>query len=713
MSKAKFSTLLLFVVLVGVASPAFRANAQVGDGGLSLEDPAAIDQALGGALGAMREMSGGETLANVLSLILGQMFEGVKEEKSTLPGTYVFHATETKTQTFPAKEVWSDFEPGTWEEVLWGWELEEAFNYYLTTLHPELGEEGIPYAVINRTVGDDINITYTIGVDVTVILYDADESFINAVSRIIRALEAAANAQNDQEAMEQLVGAFSYFLIHINDVITGDELLVINPTHFENIVVEGTYGEEHLLYYVNSTDSRIPIPGDVVAALLADAQAAGDKDLEWVINGGVPLGVHKVGWSTFSFDLLQLWMKRFHLEIDFGPLTEAINEGREITNPFEIFKGMDVEFYFVSHHLVNPVLYNDTNDNHLIDVWYTNLTYPNGTVVTVEDSSGKTPVKKILSEEVKYVLGLKSVDPVNPWTTTEPTVTTGEDGRKQIQWGVSLNNPNITWVPVWVDDESWAWSHPTQQATIDHISLGFTFVPGENIQLNDTETGEPTGMIGKDVKIKLDQEWGAWSDVPAELDGLDLSVVFVSTLLHFRFNVEAGVADEISQEKLLQGNETYEQAEGYFTFGRDAYVKDDTGEKNPMLGKVDIAGPDYQQYEKDDTSTLVGNYSAQTQIIPWALFEGRAKAGETRVYTDNQQDSYSVDAFVQLDVSAMLYAVNYYSFDGTGDYIVHDPTFSMFLTFPEESVIAIIVIFAVVALVGVAAVLITRAKDNR
>jgi len=47
----------------------------------------------------------------------------------------------------------------------------------------------------------------------------------------------------------------------------------------------------------------------------------------------------------------------------------------------------------------------------------------------------------------------------------------------------------------------------------------------------------------------------------------------------------------------------------------------------------------------------------------------------------------------------------------TGDEIVHDPTFSVFITTTNPGVIAIILVIGAVGLAGIAAVLITKKKN--
>ncbi|MHA1731737.1 MAG: hypothetical protein ACTSU5_07320 [Promethearchaeota archaeon] len=728
MTKTKFSVLLIAMMFVGVVAPAYAVTAKDAPGGSTQDGMPEegvgeenVTRGVGAMLDSLRGQEGGDMIGNVFSILLGQMFTGIKEVEETIPGTYVFHAHENRTVLKDADlgQIDPRFQPGNSSEIVWLVDYMDEFQNNISD------SNAVPYVVVNRTIYGQVNITYIMGVAVTVIIHDADGSFIRAISKVINAISKVNEDSGSEEAVKGLVSAFAYFFIHINDIITGDELLVVNPTHYEQVTIKGNYSESHHFYYANGSAFDNSMPQSAIQHLNETYVNHTDMDkndhfLDWMINSKYMVpnidenATREINWAGFSFDLMQLWMKKFHISIDFGELASAMQGDSKASGDaeaFNIFKDFEIEYYTISHHLVNPVLYDDVNDNHLIDVWYANATYPNGTLITVNDTTG-TPkiVKKILSNEVKAVLGLKKLQTVNPWVVGEPTVI-DNDGKPAVRWNITLNDPEVFWVPVHVSTEDWAWSLPTQSSTIGDISLGFTFTPGDDIPLMDVETGEETGITGKNMTVKLDQTWGKWSNPPSgELGNVDFAVVFFSTVTHFHMGFNSTTGDEVPEEKLIQGNQTYDQSKGEFTFGRDAYLKDDSGKKNPILGKVDIAGPEYQQYS-DETTYITK--PAQTQTIPWALFEGKAEGGATYSDTNNQEESYSVDAFVQIDVNMMVYSVNYYTFDGSGQKIVHDPTFSVYMTFPTQSFVAWIVVIAVVGLVGVAALLITRRKENR
>lgn len=727
MSKVKAVMILIAMMFVGLVGPVIPAvgEEQSPDPNKATED--GMDTTIGMALNDFRSIEGGDALANVFAILFGQMFDSVKEATPDAKGTYVFHAVQENTTTTPLKDL-MDVQSGSWAEMIFLPEYQDEFEEIM-------GDDSvIPYAIVNRTIGDDLNVTYTIGVSVTCIIYDADNSLIEGVQRLIHAFERVQEIQVEAEAgritqeqagaqtVEVLAPALLYFLIHINDLITGEELIIVNPVHYETMKINGTYGETHTLYYQNGTAHRNEVNQTVIDQLNALAVANNDEYLEWVLNGGVPEDIHTVGWTTFSFSLLQLWLKTFHLEINMGALADTI-QGKQTTEGnatgFAIFQGMDIEFFLITHTMVTPLLYDDVNTNKLIDVVYEDLLYENGSAVTYTDSSDVAKnVSVPISNEVKYRVGLKRLDEANPWMVMAPQI--AADG-SEVKWGVTLNNAVISWIPIGSNPEEWGWASPDEEVTISEISLGFTFTPGEEEIIRDVDTGDPTGIEGREAKIKLDQTYGSWNytgaatpTVPPDFTNLDLSVVFFSTVFHFQFNAEATtgtdkVEEMVSKNPLLE-NGSYSKESGELTFGRNA-TEMEGGVAHPMLGRVDIAGPNYTQY--DANGVAIDTYAAQTQIVPIALFEGRAEGGNAMIDESKPENSYSVNAFASVDVSTMFYAINYYTFsDHPALKIVHDPTFSVYMTFPSKTYWAIIIIFGVVALVGIAALLITKKKNS-
>ena len=82
---------------------------------------------------------------------------------------------------------------------------------------------------------------------------------------------------------------------------------------------------------------------------------------------------------------------------------------------------------------------------------------------------------------------------------------------------------------------------------------------------------------------------------------------------------------------------------------------------------------------------------------------------------DTAEDNFGGDVNAEAQVNVLLYAVCYPDFNGTGQGIWHDPTFSVYMVFtPEEPEFwALILLIAGIGLAGVATVLIKRRKDSK
>jgi hypothetical protein len=129
------------------------------------------------------------------------------------------------------------------------------------------------------------------------------------------------------------------------------------------------------------------------------------------------------------------------------------------------------------------------------------------------------------------------------------------------------------------------------------------------------------------------------------------------------------------------------------------------------LDFVNISGP-YYEIGMDRPSAI--KYDASTNILPLMLWTWEMDRHDTFTLEDETSaQTFASDIRVNTEFSVMIYAVCYPEFDGTGEGIWHDPTFSVFMVFQSEGFWALIVLIAGVGLVGVATILIKRRKDAR
>jgi hypothetical protein len=353
-----------------------------------------------------------------------------------------------------------------------------------------------------------------------------------------------------------------------------------------------------------------------------------------------------------------------------------------------LLEGVDIKFSFTQHHLLGGMLYNDTDANGTPTVVYNTLAN-----ITYMDSDNVTKdVTLPMTNEFRYRLDLNSTG--DPWTMNEP-----ENVGGAVKWSVQFNNPTLKAIPVGMDDYEAELGGYAIPLPTNMLKFGFTFQPS----FEDIPVPDGSGNVVKTVRlgngtVKLDQEFGDFGVLPGPLQGLDLAVVYFSHIFKFDFSYRSETNPEVSEE-----TEWYERADGTLDFL-------DSSDQS-YFGQIDIAGPSYTTGTGGTTP-----YPAQTQIIPFLMFEFNYQA-ERNIANDDFSISQGESAFrtqsLYLDISSAwaFYCVSYPEWDGSA--LVHDPTFSIFMTLESDVPWAVILLIVTVgALVG-ASILIYLKKQGR
>ncbi|UCC21267.1 MAG: hypothetical protein JSV62_08315, partial [Promethearchaeota archaeon] len=492
--------------------------------------------------------------------------------------------------------------------------------------------------------------------------------------------------------IQEGISLLTWFLIHINDIFTGDELFVMNPIMWQklDIIPKPGFGITKTWYLTGNDAILNPLTDDSIAsdvlngsALLdlwnITAQDRNDNYMQWLLTP-TSGGVAETIWTQFSFDLIQLWIKNFEIHIDIAAILSAATGGGGTSPELIIanaFKGCNIEFYLFTHHLAGAFLYNDTDNNNIISANYTPVLI-NGDTYNIPHSS-----------ELTHRLILGQVH--GGFEFVKPSIDTGS---KSVSWGINLWNTDISAVPLGVDLNSYL-NAPVEN--LGRIHFGFTFEP-----LVDSELGAAHGLV------KLNQFFDPWNDpytpyANSNIPNLDLAIIYVSTVLHFELDVATqGEIPEVPQTILEQ--EHYKSTEHKLMVG-DYIGRSAQGE----LEFVDIAGPEYDY--GNYSGTLEAN--ASTCIIPLFVWLMEHERHDSYLIEGGEEVSnFATDIRIQTELSVMIYAVCYPKFEnGTG--IWHDPTFSVYMVFEGEGFWAFVVLIAGVGLVGVATILIKRRKDRR
>lgn len=664
-----------------------------------------FEEGFGSALGGLGY--GGNLLAKVFMMLFLQGLFNLSESE-ILPGVFVLSAF-TEESYNGSSEFSGDPEY-----------YYVPYDYY----EAEASIQGFPYVKVVRTGGYDYNLT--IGAGVTLVIWDNDGSFIDAVKRIIdffqkfRNLERLGTFEDEsflnspefQALIREGVELITWFLIHINDIFTGEELFALNPITWQNLDIRPwntndgdleNYTISKELYQTgndwnidggDALVSDLVTPNPMVDNWKSIAGARSDDYVTWLLTPTDDADLVRTVWTTFTFDLIQLWIKNFEIHINIAEIMNAISGDGGSLDIASIFQGLDIEFYLFTHHLAGAFLYNDSNADDKITTEYVRVNDTGGNPVLVNGEEVHVP----RTSEVTHRLILNSV---NQFRFVEPYVS--ED---TVKWGIKLVDTKITPVPIGVDLDNYLGATPED---LGYIQFGFTFEP-KKVKIPNENGREVPVLQGA---VKLMQEFAPWNDPGAPhshstnnpISGLDMAIIYLSTMLHFHLNVATIGEDPADPTTFLDPSQDYIEEDHELKIGN--YL----GEKfSGQLDFIDIAGPSYEYGDEDNRAST----DASTAIIPLALYESEIERHDTFVDEDADIEFVTFATDIQLNISfnVLGYAVCYPEFeDGTG--IWHDPTFTVYMVFEATGFWALILLIAGIGLVGVATVLIKRRKDAR
>jgi len=644
---------------------------------------------------------GGHLIGRVFEILF---FEGIKNfsKSQMLDGVYVLNATledplKSESKTFSNKE----------EYYLLPLEYALPYNTFFE-------DEGYAYCEVVKDGTYDFNLKA--GAAVTLVIWDNDGSFIEAVTKLIRFFQRimpvlegkeTPTQQDLEDLIREGISLITWFLIHINDIFTGDELIMLNPISWQELAITPqpsfsiakrwmVSGDDGIIGSVDDKElNEANFPG-VANLILADwsdtANNSNDYSMQWTFSSESIIPAFETRWTTFTFDLIQLWVKNFHIEINVAALLEGFAGmgGTGIGAPInvaDVFGGCNIEFFLFTHHLAGAFLYNDTIvPDGVVTAEYARLNY---------NTTDGRPVDVPYSSELTHRIVLNSV---TDFQFIDPHVDKGE-----IKWGLNLWDALITPVPLGVELDTYL-NQP--QEHLDYIYFGFTFDPNPESTVTARDGTQVNVLYGA---VKVDQFFAPWNDnvnphAINNIDKLDLSIIYVSTVLHFQLNVETYGEDPEKPEFRLDPDDDYIETEDKLMIGD--YLDGKVGQQ---LEFVDIAGPYYEV----GNDTAKNQYDASTAIIPVALWYHEMERHDT--FEDPSGEMYTTfatDISINVTFNVLVYAVCYPKFnDGSG--VWHDPTFSIYMIFEAKGFWAIILLVAGVGLVGVATILIKRRKDAR
>ncbi|MFW9829744.1 MAG: hypothetical protein ACFFEY_19375, partial [Candidatus Thorarchaeota archaeon] len=136
--------------------------------------------------------------------------------------------------------------------------------YNLSYVEPTIGytaeDIGNAYCIVEKE--GEFNYDIEVGAGVTLIIWDSDKSFITAVNKLLNFFKQLmtyefGGGQIPQDLIQNGISLLTWFLIHINDIFTGDELFILNPITWQKLDINPGPGFRITKkWYITGNDSN-------------------------------------------------------------------------------------------------------------------------------------------------------------------------------------------------------------------------------------------------------------------------------------------------------------------------------------------------------------------------------------------------------------------------------------------------------------------------
>ncbi|MCK4778617.1 MAG: hypothetical protein KAT57_00455, partial [Candidatus Lokiarchaeota archaeon] len=164
----------------------------------------------------------GKILGSVFETLLLQGLDLGSHE--TLDNVYVLSANTTR--TISGNKTFDD---------------ENNKEYYFLPNDYEIPAD-VGFAYCEITKSGSYAYELEVGAAVTLVIWDNDKSFITAINKLLGFFKKIIviqklGGQISQNIIREGIEVLTWFLIHINDIFTGDELFVLNPITWQNLKI--------------------------------------------------------------------------------------------------------------------------------------------------------------------------------------------------------------------------------------------------------------------------------------------------------------------------------------------------------------------------------------------------------------------------------------------------------------------------------------------
>ncbi|MFW9951399.1 MAG: hypothetical protein ACFFKA_14880 [Candidatus Thorarchaeota archaeon] len=617
----------------------------------------------------------GEMLAQLFDILFNQSLTLDKYE--LLEGVYVFNASNNKEYvgTYHFGEKDQEIHLLSWADA-----NNDTINDFADS------GPGISYCNVSKL--GSFNYSINIEARVTLVVWDNDRSLVDAVKRILDFVILLRGQAPEEILVSEQTKLLSWLLKNINNIFSGDELFIFNPIAFKKIQFTPLQGYNITKTWYNTgangiiDNDDILIDPSILINWNATAGTVKDSRMQWLLTNmsGNPFIVQT--YTTISFELIQLWLKSFEISVD----ADAINMENQST---AVFSGMNIESYLFRHKLIGGYLYRDDDLDAAV-------------VVDV--------LEKVIAEE--------KPDPVISPQKTEVTdnivltliggigfLPPEADGEENVSWAITLKDLQVTCLPIGIDMDSYFQAYKENFTFID---FKVTF---------KKSAGEPDadGKIYAMGSVKLEHNLAPWnngSGSKKDIAGLDLAMMYLSGIYHFKFDVD------IDAQNLALVNQTqFDIIDEYDKANNRLTIQNYLGKGDNYLDFVDIAGDKYilGQGTNLNGEPIGGtSYEANSANELSGLWKLQGDACEFHTGNiDTSKDDFSPEFSYNISNNLMFYASCYSNFsDYNGAGIWQDPTFHIYMVFIRESMSfwPILLVIMGVGLAGITTVVIIMIK---
>ena len=529
----------------------------------------------------------GEMLAQLFDILFNQSI--TLENHKILDGVYVFNATKNKdySGTYHFGENDQEIHLLSWADV-----NNDSINDFAD---PGPGDS---YCVVSK-VGS-FNYSINIGAYVTLIIWDQDHSFADAMERILN-FAILLHGQAPEEMLISEQSELIFWLIkNINAIFSGDELFIFNPVAFQKIEFTPLQGYNITKTWYNTGANGIIDNDDFLLnpnALInwnATADTVKDSRMQWLLTNMSGNSFTTQSYTTLSFDLIQYWLKSFEVSVDDG----ALNMGNQVTG---LFTGMNIESYLFRHNLKGAYLYRDDDQDAgiVVDVLEKVLAEEKPDLVII-------PHKVEVTDNLVFTIigGIHELPPE-------------AEGEENVTWTINLRDLQATYLPIGIDMDSYTQAYKENFTFMD---FKFTFIKS---------AGKPdaNGKVNAMGSVKLEHNLAPWnngSGPKKDIAGLDFAMMYQSSIFHFKFDVSA--------QNLYFVNQT--QSDIINEYDKDSNrlkIKDYLGRGGNYLDFVDITGDKCilgQKATLDGAPIGGGSYKANSAVELSGLWKLQGDACE-------------------------------------------------------------------------------------